>query len=71
MTMLASSYHLCHESGKLLDYPEHLWKAEAVPDFFVHPLTVLNPQLCVRHLLRYYLSPMASGIWYSFLLFSN
>lgn len=31
--MLPTSYHLYHENGKLLDFPERLWKAEAVPVF--------------------------------------
>lgn len=61
----------CHEGGRLLDYPDNLREAEAVSVFSCASPHIPSPQCCVRHLLRYCLSHMASSIWYSLLLFSN
>ena len=66
-----ATYPLCHENGRFLDYPDNLWKAEAVSVFSCASPHIPGPQLCVKHLLRYYLSHMASSIWYCLSLFSN
>lgn len=70
-TVLPFLCPLCHEGERLLDYPDNLREAEAVSVFSCASPHIPRPQRCVRHLLRYYLSHMASSIWYSLLLFSN